>query len=103
MYQRLNEAEDRFTTKPNNTQKQKAKTRFNGNPKHKDTFYMINQDPRGSSYINEKDRFSITTTKDLTDFIHKDKEKKKMKQLAKLKKINYYETMREDACKNMET
>ena len=102
MYQRLNEVEDRFTTKPNNTQKQKAKTRFNGNPKHKDTFYMINQDPRGSSYINEKDIFSITTTKDLTDFIHKDKEQKKMKQLAKLKKINYYKTMREYGCKNME-
>ena len=102
MFKRLNEAEDKFSANPNRTQKDKPKTRFNANPAHKNTFYMINQDPRGSSYINEKDRFNVTTMNELTDFIKKDREKRKMKELEKLKKINFYETMRESACKNME-
>ena len=102
MFKKLNEVEDKFSTKPNITKKDKPKTRFNGNPMHKNTFYMINQDPRGSSFITEKDRFNITTMNELTDFIRKEREQKKMKDIAKLKKINFYETMREDACKNME-
>ena len=102
MFKKLNEVEDKFSTKPNITKKDKPKTRFNGNPLHKNTFYMINQDPRGSSFINEKERFNVTTLNHLTDFIFKDKEQKKKKDLAKLKRINFYETMREDACKNME-
>jgi len=102
MFKRLNEVEDKFSANPNRTQKDKPKTRFNANPAHKNTFYMINQDPRGSSFINEKDRFNVTTMNELTDFIKKDREKKKMKELEKLKKINFYETMRESACKNME-
>ena len=102
MFKKLNEVEDKFSTKPNITKKDKPKTRFNGNPIHKNTFYMINQDPRGSSFITEKDRFNITTMNELTDFIRKEREQKKMKDIAKLKKINFYETMREDACKNME-
>ena len=102
MFKKLNEVEDKFSTKPNITKKDKPKTRFNGNPMHKNTFYMINQDPRGSSFITEKDRFNITTMNELTDFIRKEREQKKKKDLAKLKKINFYETMREDACKRME-
>ena len=102
MFKKLNEVEDKFSTKPNSTKKDKPKTRFNGNPAHKDTFYMINQDPRGSSFITEKDRFNITTMNELTDFIRKEREQKKIKDKAKLKKINFYETMREDACKRME-
>ena len=102
MFKKLNEVEDKFSTKPNITKKDKPKTRFNGNPMHKNTFYMINQDPRGSSFMTEKDRFNITTMNELTDFIRKEREQKKMKDIAKLKKINFYETMREDACKNME-
>ena len=102
MFKKLNEVEDKFSTKPNITKKDKPKTRFNGNPIHKNTFYMINQDPRGSSFINEKDRFNITTMNQLTDFIRKEREQKKMKDIAKLRKINLYETMREDACKKME-
>ena len=102
MFKKLNEVEDKFSTKPNITKKDKPKTRFNGNPMHKNTFYMINQDPRGSSFITEKDRFNITTMNQLTDFIRKEREQKKMKDMAKLRKINLYETMREDACKKME-
>ena len=102
MFKKLNEVEDKFSTKPNSTKKDKPKTRFNGNPIHKNTFYIINQDPRGSSFISEKDRFNITTMNDLTDFIRKERERKKMKDKAKLKKINCYETAREDACKKME-
>ena len=102
MFKKLNEVEDKFSTKPNSTKKDKPKTRFNGNPAHKDTFYMINQDPRGSSFITEKDRFNITTMNELTDFIRKEREQKKIKDKVKLKKINFYETMREDACKRME-
>ena len=102
MFNKLNEVEDSFSTKPNVTKKDKPKTRFNGNPTHKNTFYMINQDPRGSSFISEKDRFNITTMNELTDFIKKEKEQKKMKDMAKLKRINFNETMRESACKNME-
>ena len=102
MFKKLNEVEDSFSTKPNVTKKDKPKTRFNGNPMHKNTFYMINQDPRGSSFISEKDRFNITTMNELTDFIKKEKEQKKMKDMAKLKRINFNETMRESACKNME-
>ena len=75
MFKRLNEAEDKFSANPNRTQKDKPKTRFNANPAHKNTFYMINQDPRGSSFINEKDRFNVTTMNELTDFIKKDREK----------------------------
>ena len=99
MFKKLNEVEDKFSTKPNITKKDKPKTRFNGNPMHKNTFYMINQDPRGSSFITEKDRFNITTMNELTDFIRKEREQKKRKDIAKLKKINFYETMREDALK----
>ena len=102
MFKKLNEVEDRFSAEPNKSKKDKPKTRFNGNPLHKNTFYMINQDPRGSSFITEKERFNITTLNDLSDFIKKEKEQKKKKEFAKLKKINFYETMREDACKNME-
>ncbi len=102
MFKKLNEVEDSFSTKPNVTKKDKPKTRFNGNPMHKNTFYMINQDPRGSSFISEKDRFNITTMNELTDFIKKEREQKKMKDMAKLKRINFNETMRESACKNIE-
>ena len=62
---------------------------------------MINQDHKGSSYIDEKERFNISSN-NLTDFITKDKEQKRLKELAKLNTIRKYEKMREDACKTME-
>ena len=102
MFKKLNEIENMFSTKPNSTKKDKPKTRFNGNPMHKNTFYMINQDPNGSSFISEKDRFNITTMNGLIDFIRKERQEKKKKDIAKLKRINFYQTMRESACKNME-
>ena len=101
MYEKLNQAEEAFVPKQNISLLEQYKTRFNGNPPHKDTFYMINQDHKGSSYIDEKERFNIISN-NLTDFIRKDKEKKRLKELAKLNTIRKYEKMREDACKTME-
>ena len=95
MYERLNKAEQTFVASPNIGLMEQYKTRFNGNPKHKDTFYMINQDPRGSSHINEKERFDVASTR-LARYIIEDKEKKRLKDLAKLS------TMRREACKTME-
>ena len=100
MYEILNKAEESFMPKQNITLLSQYKTRFNGNPPHKDTFYMINQDPKGSSYINEKERFDVSTS--LADFIRKDKEQKRLKDLARLQSIRKFENMREDACKTME-
>ena len=93
MYERLNKAEQTFVASQNIGLMEQYKTRFNGNPKHKDTFYMINQDPRGSSHITEKERFNISSN-NLTDFIRIDKEKKRLKELAKLNTIRKYENMR---------
>ena len=101
MFQRLNKAEQNFVASQNISLMDQYKTRFNGNPKHKDTFYMINQDPRGSSYISEKERFNISSN-NLADFIRSDKEKKRLKELAKLNTIRKYENMRKEACKTME-
>ena len=101
MFQRLNKAEQNFVASQNISLMDQYKTRFNGNPKHKDTFYMINQDPRGSSYISEKERFNISSN-NLAEFIRSDKEKKRLKELAKLNTIRKYENMRKEACKTME-
>ena len=100
MYEILNKAEESFMPKQNITLLSQYKTRFNGNPPHKDTFYMINQDPKGSSYINEKERFDVSTN--LADFIRREQEQKRLKDLARLKSIRKFENMREDACKTME-
>ena len=101
MYERLNQAEEAFIAKQNISLLDQYKTRFNGNPAHKDTFYMINQDPKGSSYIDEKERFNISST-NLTDFIRREKEKTRLKELAKLNSIRKFENMRQEACKTME-
>ena len=90
MYERLNKAEQEFVASQNIGLMEQYKTRFNGNPKHKDTFYMINQDPRGSSHITEKERFNISSIT-LADFIRNDKEKRRLKELAKLNTIKKYE------------
>ena len=101
MYERLNKAEQTFVASPNIGLMEQYKTRFNGNPKHKDTFYMINQDPKGSSHINEKERFDVASTR-LARYIIEDKEKKRLKDLAKLSTIRKFEDMRREACKTME-
>ena len=101
MHERLNQAEEAFIAKQNISLLDQYKTRFNGNPPHKETFYMINQDPKGSSYIDEKERFNISST-NLTDFIRREKEKKRLKELAKLNSIRKFENMRQEACKTME-
>ena len=86
MYEKLNKAEQTFVASQNIGLMDQYKTRFNGNPKHKNTFYIISQDPKGSSYIDEKNRFNISSN-NLTDFIKNDKEKKRLKELAKLNTI----------------
>ena len=101
MFERLNKAEQEFVASQNIGLMEQYKTRFNGNPKPKDTFYMINQDPRGSSHITEKERFNISSIT-LADFIRNDKEKKRLKELAKLNTIRKFEDMRKEACKTME-
>ena len=101
MYEKLNKAEQTFVASQNIGLMDQYKTRFNGNPKHKNTFYIISQDPKGSSYIDEKNRFNISSN-NLTDFIKNDKEKKRLKELAKLNTIRKYENMRKEACKTME-
>ena len=101
MFERLNKAEQTFVASQNIGLMEQYKTRFNGNPKHKDTFYMINQDPRGSSHITEKERFDVASH-NFPDFAIIDKEKKRLKELAKLNTIRKYENMRKEACKTME-
>ena len=101
MYEKLNKAEQTFVASQNIGLMDQYKTRFNGNPKHKNTFYIVSQDPRGSSYIDEKNRFNISSN-NLTDFIKNDKEKKRLKEWAKLNTIRKYENMRKEACKTME-
>ena len=101
MYEKLNKAEQTFVASQNIGLMDQYKTRFNGNPKYKNTFYIVSQDPRGSSYIDEKNRFNISSN-NLTDFIKNDKEKKRLKELAKLNTIRKYENMRKEACRTME-
>jgi len=46
-----------LTANPESFIKEKAKTRFNGNPPHKDTFCLIVQDKLAPSYVDEHERF----------------------------------------------
>ena len=61
------------------------------------TFELISQDIRSSSYINEKERFQKNY-----DFIDKDREKKRLLELGRLNKIRMFESMRNEACKMRE-
>ncbi len=40
---------------------------------------MINQDPKGSSLLNEKDRFSVIGSNAITHYILQEKEKEHLK------------------------
>ena len=44
MFEKLNKAEQTFVASQNIGLMDQYKTRFNGNTKHKDNFYMINTD-----------------------------------------------------------
>ena len=92
-FQELNKVEESFSAHPSLISQLKAKTRFNANPIHKDTFYMINQDPKGSSYLNEKERFSIIGPNAITHYILKEKEKENLKKVEKWKRIQNYRDM----------
>ena len=100
MYEELNKVEDSFCIKPNISYSIKGKTRFNGLSQRKNTFYMIHQDPLASSYVTERERFDIS--EGISDFIRKEREQQKIKELNRLKNIRKFEIMREDACKTME-
>lgn len=95
MFLELNKVEDSFSAKPNLVSKLVHSTRFSSNPPHKDTFYMINQDPRGSSFITEKERFNVAGLNSLSDFVREDKEKKRLMELGRLKKLRDFEKLRD--------
>ena len=92
-YQELNKVEESFSAHPSLISQLKAKTRFNANPVHKDTFYMINQDPKGSSHLNEKDRFAVIGPNAITHYILQEKEKEHLKKIEKWKRIQNYRDM----------
>ena len=54
---------------------------------------MINQDPKGSSHLNEKDRFSIIGPNAITSYIQKEREIQKLRQMEKWKRIQNYRDM----------
>lgn len=54
-----NEIENSLSANPKFFLKEKAKTRFNGNPPHKNTFVLIAQDKLAPSYVDEHKRFDI--------------------------------------------
>ena len=95
MFETLNKVEDSFMSK--RVDVIKHKTRYNGNPPRRNTFELISQDIRSSSYINEKERFQKNY-----DFIDKDREKKRLLELGRLNKIRMFESMRNEACKMRE-
>ena len=95
MFETLNKVEDSFMSKRADVIKHK--TRYNGNPPRRNTFELISQDIRSSSYINEKERFQKNY-----DFIDKDREKKRLLELGRLNKIRMFESMRNEACKMRE-
>ena len=92
-FQELNKVEESFSAHPSLISQLKAKTRFNANPVHKDTFYMINQDPKGSSHLNEKDRFAVIGPNAITHYILQEKEKEHLKKIEKWKRIQNYRDM----------
>lgn len=87
-FQTLNEVEDNFSSKPSILRNFQGKTRFSGNPPHKNTFYLISQDKLGSSFIDEKERFNVRGNQN--ELVLKEKEKLRLRQLEKLKRIRYY-------------
>jgi hypothetical protein len=87
-FQTLNEVEDNFSSKPSILRNFQGKTRFSGNPPHKDTFYLISQDKLGSSFIDEKERFNVRGNQN--ELVLKEKEQLRLRQLEKLKRIRYY-------------
>jgi len=74
-FQKKIQTEKSLSANPEYFVKEKAKTRFNGNPPHKDTFYIIAPPKEASSYIDEKKRFDIRCKWDV-DFQVEEKMKK---------------------------
>ena len=54
---------------------------------------MINQDPKGSSHLNEKDRFAVIGPNAITHYILQEKEKEHLKKIEKGKRIQNYREM----------
>lgn len=74
-FERKNAIENTFTANPQYFSQEKRKTRFNANPVHKDTFYIIAPPKEASSYIDEKKRFDVRCKWDV-DFQLEEKQKK---------------------------
>ena len=84
------EGENSLSANPLFFSKEKPKTRFSGNPPHKDTVYIIAPPKEASSYVDEKKRFDIRCKWDV-DFQVQEKQKKidvENKIIERKRKIN---------------
>lgn len=91
MFEARNKIEDQFSADPKLMTHIAGKTRFGGNPPHKDTFYITCMDKKGSMYLTEKDRFNIIGIENKTSFLQEDKQKRQFLKEQKLKRnANFY-------------
>jgi hypothetical protein len=96
------EIENSMSANPLVFKTEKAKTRFNGNPPHKNTFTNIAPPQNASSYIDEKTRFDIRCKWDV-DFQIQEKNKKNaidIKMLERKKNVNEMVSQRIEALEN---
>ena len=101
-FDRRIEIENSLSANPSFFQPEKAKTRFNGNPPHQNTFTNIAPPQNASSYIDEKKRFDIRCKWDV-DFQVQEKLKKNAinsKVLERKRNINEMVTQRIEALEN---
>jgi len=101
-FDRRIEIENSMSAHPNVFKPEKAKTRFNGNPPHKNTFTNIAPPENASSYLDEKRRFDIRCKWDV-DFQVEEKLKKNAidnKILERKRNINEMVTQRIEALEN---
>lgn len=100
--EKRNEIENSMSAHPSVFKPEKAKTRFNGNPPHKDTFINIAPPQNASSYIDEKKRFDVRCKWDV-DFQVQEKLKKNAtdkKILERKRNINEMVSQRIEALEN---
>jgi hypothetical protein len=96
------EIENSMSANPSIFKPEIAKTRFNGNPPHKNTFNIISPPQNASSYIDEKTRFDVRCKWDV-DFQVQEKLKKNSihnKILDRKRNINEMVSQRVEAMQN---
>ena len=89
-YNRRDQIEKSLSANPKFLSPPQRLTRFNGNPPHKDTFYIISAPKEASSYVDEKRRFDVRG-KNEVDFQVEEKNKKiyiENKVIERKRKIN---------------